>query len=68
MGREARSRKSRVCRDCSRKFFVNAEGMQIHALICGFEKRTGLTVVAGENLGISLEGEPSWLESPSSMR
>ena len=39
--------KLRLCKHCGDQLLTDAEGMKVHALICSFEKRTGLTVVRG---------------------
>lgn len=46
MGRGAGERKNRVCRVCLETMQQHtAEDLKKHAVICSFEKRTGLVVV-----------------------
>jgi len=54
MSREALARKYRVCRSCENDILTTAEGLQVHAAVCEFEKRTGLTVVQRPDLSIEV--------------
>lgn len=51
MAKERELWKDRVCRECGVTLHTSALGLKKHAVVCGFEKRTGLTVVM-ENEGI----------------
>ena len=48
MGREYDAEKGRKCWACGELIYGDGDVIKKHAVICEFEKRTGLTVLSGD--------------------